>query len=49
MNMQIIVALELDAPYELTLDKIEKDLKMAEDQIGWDYYYRIKSVELKGE
>lgn len=44
--MTITVELELSSPYDLTLEEIEKDLKMAEDQIGWNYYYVIKSVEV---
>ena len=44
--MTIIVNLELSSPYNLTSEEIEKDLRMAEDQIGWNYDYVIKSVEV---
>ena len=44
--MKITVELELSSPYELTAEEIEKDLRMAEDQIGWNYDYIIKSVEV---
>lgn len=44
--MKVTVELELSSPYDLTKEEVEKDLKMAEDQIGWDYYYTIKSVEV---
>ena len=44
--MTIIVTLELSSPYDLTAEEIEKDLRMDEDQIGWNYDYVIKSVEV---
>lgn len=44
--MKITVELELSSPYELTAEEIKKDLRMAEDQIGWNYDYIIKSVEV---
>lgn len=44
--MRITVELELSSPYELTAEEIEKDLQMSEDQIGWNYDYVIKSVEV---
>ena len=44
--MIISVELELESPYDLTAEDIEKDLRMAEDQIGWNYDYTIKSVKL---
>ena len=44
--MEITVKLKLDSPYDLTAEEIEKDLRMAEDQIGWNYDYVIKSVEV---
>lgn len=44
--MTITVELGLSSPYDLTAEEIEKDLRMAEDQIGWDYDYVIKSVEV---
>ncbi len=43
--MIIIVKLEMPNPSDLTFEEIEKDLRMAEDQIGWNYDYVIKSVE----
>ena len=46
--MTITVELELSSPYELTAEEIEKDLRMAEDQIGWNYDYVIKSVSTNG-
>lgn len=44
--MTITVELELLSPYELTAEEIEKDLRMAEDQIGWNYDYVIRSVDV---
>lgn len=44
--MTITVELELSSPYDLTAEEIEKDLQMAEDQIGWNYDYVIKSVDV---
>lgn len=44
--MTIIVILDVSSPSNLTLEEIEKDLRMAEDQIGWNYYYVIKSVQV---
>ena len=47
--MKIIVELQLSSPYKLTAEEIEKDLRLNEDQIGWDYDYLIKSVEVSEE
>lgn len=44
--MRIIVELET-ADKDITAEEIEKDLKMAEDQIGWDYYYVVRSVKVE--
>lgn len=46
--MTIIVELELDSPYDLTQEEIEKDLRLGEIQmlLGWNYDYKIKSVEV---
>ena len=44
--MTIIVKLELSSPYDLTAEEIEKDLRMAEDQIGWNYDYTITDVKV---
>lgn len=44
--MKITVELELSSPYDLTVEEVEKDLRMAEDQIGWNYDYVIKSLEV---
>ena len=44
--MTIIVELELDSPCDLTPEEIEKDLRLGEDQIGWNYDYKIKTVEV---
>ena len=44
--MKIIVELEYDEPYELTAEEIEKDIRMGEDQICWNYDYKIKHVEV---
>ena len=44
--MTITVELELSTPYNLTAEEIEKDLRMAEDQIGWNYDYTIKDVKV---
>ena len=42
----VILELELDNQREILPEEIEKDLRMAEDQIGWNYDYVIKSVEV---
>lgn len=44
--MTITVELELSSPYDLTAEEIEKDLRMSEDQIGWNYYYTITNVKV---
>lgn len=44
--MTIRVELELSSPYNLTAEEIEKDLRMAEDQIGWNYDYTITDVKV---
>lgn len=44
--MTITVELELSSPYDPTAEEIEKDLRMAENQIGWNYDYVIKSVKV---
>lgn len=44
--MKIIIELEPDNPYELTPEEIEKDIRMGEEQIGWNYDYKIKNVEV---
>jgi len=44
--MTITVELELLNPYDLTAEEIEKDLRMAEDQIGWNYNYSITDVKV---
>ena len=48
-KMKIIVELQLSSPYKPTAEEIEKDLRLAEDQIGWNYDYLIKSVEVSEE
>ncbi len=47
--MKIIVELQLSSQYKLTAEEIEHDLRLGEDQIGWDYDYLIKSVEVTEE
>ena len=44
--MIISAELELSTPCNLTATEIEKNLRMAEDQIGWNYDYVIKSIEV---
>lgn len=44
--MKITVELELDCPYELSPEEIEKDLRMNESEIGWNYDYEIVQVEV---
>ena len=44
--MEITVKLKLDNPCELTAEEIEKDIRMSESEIGWMYYYKIKSVDV---
>ena len=43
---KITVDLELSSPYELSPKEIERDIRMAEDQIGWNYDYVIKRVDV---
>jgi len=44
--MKITVTLELDNPYDLTAEEIEKDIRMGEGQIGWNYDYKIVSIDV---
>ncbi len=44
--MKIIVTLELDSPYDLDEEEIDNDIRMGEDQIGWDYDYKIVSIDV---
>lgn len=44
--MEITVKLKLDSPYELTAEEIEKDIRMSENGIGWNYNYKIESVDV---
>ena len=44
--MKITVELELSSPYDLTAEEIEKDLRIAENQIGWNYDYIITDVKV---
>lgn len=44
--MTITVELELSSPYDLTAEEIEKDLRMAEVEIGWNYDYTITDVKV---
>ena len=44
--MKITVELELSSPYDLTAEEIEKDLRIAEEQIGWNYDYTITDVKV---
>lgn len=44
--MEIIVKLKLDSPYDLTAEEIEKDIRQSETEIGWDYMYKIESVDV---
>lgn len=45
--MKITVTLELDRPYDLDAEEIEKDIRMGEDQIGWNYDYKIVSIDVE--
>ena len=44
--MQAIVVLELSRKFNLTPDQMKKDIMINEGQIGWAYYYKIKSIEV---
>ena len=49
MKNKIVVELELKWPPnedEIPDKKIEEDIKKAENQIGWDYDYEVKSVKV---
>jgi hypothetical protein len=45
----ITIELELSSPYKLTEEQIEKDILKAEDEIGFDYDYKVKSVKVETE
>ncbi len=45
--MKITVKLMLDNPNTLSAEEIEKDIRMAEGQIGWNYDYKIESVTVE--
>ena len=45
--MEITVRLTLDNPNTLSAEEIEKDIRMAERQIGWNYDYKIESVTVE--
>ena len=45
-DTKITVTLELDNPYDLDAEEIKKDIRMAEDQIGWHYDYKIVSIDV---
>lgn len=48
MKKQIIVVLECkDSDSDLTVDEIEKDLHMGEDQIGFYHDYIIKKIDVR--
>lgn len=44
--MTITIELELSSPFNLTPEEIEQDLRWGEDQIGLNYDYVIKSIEV---
>lgn len=44
--MKVIVTLEIDDKHELTAEEIEKDIRMSENAIGWNYDYNIVSVDV---
>lgn len=46
---KITVTLELEYPYKLDAKKIEKDIRIAEDQIGWNYNYTIVSIDVDSD
>ena len=44
--MKITITLELDNPCDLDAEEIEKDIRMGENQIGWNYDYKIVSIDV---
>jgi len=42
-----VVILELDNPYDLNAEEIEEDIRKGEDQIGWNYDYKVVSVNVE--
>ena len=46
MTIKVKVELEVSSPYDLTAEESEKDLRIAEDQIGWNYDYTITDVKV---
>lgn len=44
--MEAIVLLELSSPHNLTPDEMRKDISLTENEIGWAYDYKIKSIEI---
>lgn len=46
--MEILVKLKTDCPY-LTAEDVKADLLTSEDQIGWNYDYKVVSIEVENE
>ena len=44
--MKITIELELSSPHDLTAEEVEKDIRLSEEQIGWNYDYIIRSVNV---
>lgn len=44
--MNIIIVLELDDPSELDAEEVKRDIQGTEDQIGREYRYRVKVLEV---
>lgn len=44
--MKVVVELEVDNPHDINKEEIEQDLRKAENNIGWNYDYKIVSVEV---
>lgn len=46
--MEILVKLKTDRPY-LTAEDVKEDLLLCEEEIGWNYDYKVISVEVGNE
>ena len=44
--MQAIILLEPSSPINLTPDEMRKDIALTESEIGYEYEYKIKSIEI---
>jgi len=49
MKKRVVVEIEFELgsnDKDLTEEEIMNDIQKSQDQIGWDYYYTVKSVHV---